>query len=31
MQAHDDRDDENDNDVLTDLDVNEKNDDDIFW
>ena len=31
MQTHDDRDDdENDNDVLTDLDVNEKNDD-IFW
>ena len=30
MQTHDDRDDENDN-VLTDLDVNEKNDDDIFW
>ena len=31
MQTHDDRDDENDNDVLTDLHVNEKNDDDIFW
>ena len=31
MQTHDDRDDENDNDFLTDLDVNEKNDDDIFW